>query len=72
MRPRGGDDAMLNGEAAVLAFADEHPAWRDTMIELARTHVAAYGGHGLETGDLAPVAETDESEAPGPDPTEAT
>ncbi len=42
----------LQGESAVLRFADEHPDWATQVIARAVALVASHGGQALETGDL--------------------
>jgi recombination protein RecA len=59
-----GDPAMtvvsglpsIQGEAAVLAFADEHPEWRQLLVTTAEDTIARFGG----TEQLVTEPDTDE------------
>lgn len=43
----------FHGADKILAFAETHPTWREALISHAVVLVRAYGGIGLETGDLS-------------------
>lgn len=45
----------LQGETAVLDFANAHLDWADTLVAMAAGLVTVHGGAGLETGDGKPV-----------------